>query len=315
MTRVAGEDVGTYAITQGGLTAGNNYEISFTGANLTITKAELKIMAKNHAITYGDTPASNGVTYTGFVNSDTESALKGSLDYDFSYTQYGNVGNYTITPKGLTSDNYEITFVKGKLTVNAKEVSLTWSETTSFTYDGSLHTLTATATGLINDDEIGVTVTGAQANAGNHTATASALTGDKAGNYKLPNANTKSFTILPKNIGDGTTLADGYTLDFGEGNTVLLTDDIIGSTLILSTDYSVGEDTDPSEQYSRRTVTGTGNYTGSFNVRNAFVTFSTDTDQEEWSASFVAEKADETDIGFALPEGFTAFIISGIKGE
>ena len=166
----------------------------------------------------------------------------------------------------------------------------------------------------LDDDEIGVTVTGTQTNAGNHTATASALTGTKKHNYKLPEANTHTFTISPKSIGDGT-LADGYTLNFGEGNTILLTDDVIGSALVLSIDYSVGEDTDTSEGYSIRTITGTGNYTGSFTVRNASVAFSTDTEQDRWSATFVAEKKDDEDIGFVLPEGFTAFIISDIQGE
>ena len=316
LSRVAGENVGTYAITVGELTAGDNYEISFTGANLTIVKAELTVTANNHTITYGDAPAGNGVTCEGFVGEETSAVLGGTLAYDFSYTQFGDVGNtYTIKPKGLTSSNYEITFSTGKLTVSPKEVGLTWSETT-FPYDGSPHAPTATATELVNGDKIGVTVSGAETNAGNsHTATASALTGTKKHNYKLPEANTHTFTISPKSIGNGTTLADGYTLNFGEGNTILLTDDVIGSALVLSTDYSVGEDTDTSEGYSERIVTGTGNYTGSFTVRNASVAFSTDTEQERWSGTFVAEKKNEGDIGFALPEGFTAFIISDIQGE
>ena len=315
LTRAPGENAGDYAISQGELTAGDNYEISFTGANLTITKAKLKISAQNNSITYGAIPAGIGVTYTGFVGEDTSSVLGGKLDYDFSYTQYDDVGNYTITPKGLTSDNYGIIFVEGKLTVSPKEVGLTWSETT-FPYDGSPHAPTANATELVNGDKIGVTVSGAETNAGNSlTATASALTGTKKHNYKLPEANTHTFTISPKSIGNGTTLADGYTLNFGEGNTILLTDDVIGSALVLSTDYSVGEDTDTSEGYSERTVTGKGNYTGSFSVRNASVAFSTDTEQDRWSGTFVAEKKNEGDIGFALPEGFTAFIISGIRGE
>ena len=314
LTRAPGENSGDYAISQGELTAGDNYEISFTGANLTITKAKLKISAQNNSITYGAIPAGIGVTYTGFVGEETSSVLGGKLDYDFSYTQYDDVGNYTITPKGLTSDNYGIIFVEGKLTVSPKEVGLTWSETT-FPYDGSPHAPTATAKELVNGDKIGVTVTGTQTNAGNHTAMASALTGTKKHNYKLPEDNTHTFTITPKSIGDGTTLADGYTLNFGENNTILLTDDVIGSALVLSTDYSVGEDTDTSEGYSIRTVTGKGNYTGSFTVRNASVAFSTDTEQDRWSGTFVAEKKNEGDIGFALPEGFTAFIISDIQGE
>ena len=317
LSRVAGENVGTYAITVGGLTAGDNYEISFTGANLTIVKAELTVTANNHTITYGDAPAGNGVTCEGFVGEETSAVLGGTLAYDFSYTQFGDVGNtYTIKPKGLTSSNYEITFSTGKLTVSPKEVGLTWSETTSFPYDGSPHAPTATATELVNGDKIGVTVSGAETNAGNsHTATASALTGTKKHNYKLPEANTQSFTITPKSIGGGTTLADGYTLNFGENNTILLTDDVIGSALVPSTDYSVGEDTDTNEGYSERNVTGKGNYTGSFTVRNASVAFSTDTEQDRWSGTFVAEKKNEGDIGFALPEGFTAFIISDIQGE
>ena len=37
LTRVAGEAVGTYAIQQGSLTAGSNYDLTYIGANLTIT--------------------------------------------------------------------------------------------------------------------------------------------------------------------------------------------------------------------------------------------------------------------------------------
>jgi len=324
LSRVAGEDVGTYAILQNTVTAGDNYEISFTSANLTITKVGLTITANNHTITYGAEPAGDGVTCEGFVKNDTYSSLGGELAYDYSYTQYDDVGNnYTIMPKGLTSENYVITFAPGTLTVNPKEVGLTWSETTSFTYDGEEHAPTATATGTVNGDKIGVIVTGAQTNAQTNVeeedyykATASALTGNKAGNYKLPEAKKKAFTITPKSIGTGT-LASGYTFDFGENNTILLMDKDIGCEMVLDTDYSVSADSDNSPQYSQRTVTGKGNYTGSFDVRNVVISFTTDIDQEEWSATFAAENSDEFNIGIglALPEGVSAFIISGIQGD
>ena len=317
LARVTGEQVGVYAINQGSLTSGNNYAISYTGANLTITKTGLTITANNNSITYGEAPAGSGVTYSGFVEGDDENKLDVStLDYDYSYTQFGDVGNdYTIMPKGLTSTNYDITFVAGTLTVVPKEVGLTWGATT-FGYDGSAHAPTATATDFVNSDVIAVTVIGAQTNAGSYTATASALTGNKAGNYKLPEANKKAFTITPKSIGTGT-LASGYTFDFGENNTILLTDKDIGSALVLDTDYSVSADSDNSPQYSQRTVTGKGNYTGSFDVRNVVISFTTDIDQEEWSATFAAENSDvfNIGIGLALPEGVSAFIISGIQGD
>jgi hypothetical protein len=321
LTREAGENAGVYAITLGELTAGNNYTISYTGADLTITKVGLTIIANDNTITYGDVPAANGVIYEGFVNSETADVLEGSLSYDYGYTQYGDVGNYTITPSGLTATNYAISFVAGTLTVTAKEVGITW-ENTEFAYDGEEHAPTAIATGLVNNDEIGVMVSDAHTNAGNYTATASALTGPKAGNYKLPDANTQIFTISRKSICDGTTMAGGYTLNFGENNTILLTDDVIGRTMVLSTDYIVSDIEEASkiydsDKYAERTVTGIGNYVGSFDVRNVVISFTTDTDQEEWSATFAAEKekADASDIGLALPEGVMAFIISGIRGE
>ena len=108
------------------------------------------------------------------------------------------MGSYAITPGGLTSGNYEITFAPGTLTVKKKTVELDWSAETSFTFDGKSHAPTATvkADSLVNGDVIGVTVDGAQTYPGeNYTATAASLTGDKAGNYALPEANTQAFTI------------------------------------------------------------------------------------------------------------------------
>ena len=199
LSRAEGENVGTYAITQGTLTAGDNYTISYTGADLTISAKALTVTANANTITYGDAPADNGVTYSGFVNDETASVLGGELAYTYNYAQYGDVGSYTITPSGLTSDNYAITFKAGTLTVVKREVTLAWANT-SFLYDGSSHAPAATAGNLVNDDVIAVTVTGAQTNAGSYIATASALTGGKAGNYKLPAANTQSFTISPKAV-------------------------------------------------------------------------------------------------------------------
>lgn len=201
-----GKTVTFGTLTLGGTSIGN-YQLAASGQQATttadITQKALTVTANNHSITYGDVPDNNGVSYSGFVNSETSAVLGGTLAYAYSYEQYGDVGNtYTIIPSGLTSSNYDISFVAGTLEVGQKEVGLTWSTPTTFTYDGEKHAPTATATGLVNSDEIGVTVTGAQtnANASAYTATASALTGTKSGNYKLPTANTQTFTITPKAI-------------------------------------------------------------------------------------------------------------------
>ena len=200
LSRAEGENVGTYAITQGTLSAGDNYTISYTGANLTIGQAALTVTAKAKTITYGDTPDNDGVAYSGFVSSDTESVLGGELSYTYSYSQFDDVGSYTIKPSGLSSGNYSISYVEGPLTVNEREVTLSWSDT-NLTYNRSGQKPTATAGNLVNGDVIGVTVTGDQTIVGtDYTATATALTGEKSGNYKLPSSTTQKFNIGKKAI-------------------------------------------------------------------------------------------------------------------
>lgn len=178
----------------------------------TINKTPLTVTAKNHTITYGDAPVGNGVEYSGFVNGETQSVLGGQIGYTSSYTQYGDVGDYTITPSGLSSTNYEFDYKNGTLTVTQKEVGLSWE--TELTYIGVSQVPTVTAAGTVNGDEIGVTVTGGQTAVGSgYIATASALTGAQAGNYKLPAANTIEFSIGKAPL---TVTANNYSIPYGD---------------------------------------------------------------------------------------------------
>ena len=70
LTRAAGENVGPYAIQQGTLTAGNNYNLSYVGANLTITPAPLTINPGNASRVYGDSNPTFTFAYAGLVNGD-----------------------------------------------------------------------------------------------------------------------------------------------------------------------------------------------------------------------------------------------------
>ena len=204
-------DVGTYNATAdslGGADAGNYALPALKTQQFSIAKKALAVTANAKTITYGDAPANDGVTYSGFVAGEDENNLSGTLAYAYDYTQYGNVGNYTITPSGLTSSNYDITFNAGTLQVNPKEVGLTWDNNT-FTYDGNAHPA-ATATGLVNGDQINVTVSGTETDVGNnYTATATGLTGTQAANYTLPAANTQAFEITGATLATfAVTLAD-----------------------------------------------------------------------------------------------------------
>ena len=186
--------VGTYWV-KGVIAETTNNTAAEAKAEFQITKAPLTIAAKDKTITYGDVPANDGAEYTGLVNGETADVVSG-LTYAYNYEQYGNVGAYTITPKNATAANYEIKFVSGKLTVEQKEVGLTWNNAGTLYYDGKAKNVTATATGLVNDDEVTVTVAGGKQTAiGSYSAAATGLTGAKAGNYKLPAAKTQVYTI------------------------------------------------------------------------------------------------------------------------
>ena len=162
-----------------------NYKLPETVANqdFEITKAPLTITAKNETMVYGDEPSNAGVEFSGFIGEDNEKSLNGALVYSYNYKQYGNVGEYSITPSGLTSDNYEITFVDGKLTVEPKELTIIWGEQTSFVYDGEDHNPTAKLGGIVNNDRIPWHLTGFQTNVGKHTAIVTEIGNS---NYKLP---------------------------------------------------------------------------------------------------------------------------------
>ncbi|MBR2335534.1 MAG: hypothetical protein IKA62_04835 [Clostridia bacterium] len=127
-----------------------NYKGSVTLVYI-INQAPLTVTANDHTITYGELPTNNGVTYTGFVGSDTESVIIGAPTYTYSYEQYGNVGEYTITPAGVTADNYKMTFVPGKLTVEKKVVGVT-AEAKTKTYGDADPEFTYITSGLVNGD-------------------------------------------------------------------------------------------------------------------------------------------------------------------
>ena len=151
----------------------------------TIEKVRLLVTANSTVIDYGTAPMDDGVSCQGFVNDEGIDDLDGAPTYAHTYRQFGDVGEYTITPGGLTSDNYDISFLPGTLEVRPRTVTLTWHNTEDRIYADDEGAITATVSNAVNGDRIGVTVTGGELTAGTHTAAATGLTGDKAKNYQL----------------------------------------------------------------------------------------------------------------------------------
>lgn len=291
---------------------GNFYGIVGT-TTFTINPAPLSITAKNKTITYGDEPTNDGVVYSGFVGGEDENDLGGELTYAYNYSRYDNAGNYTITPSGLTSTNYSIAFNTGTLTVDPKEVGLEWG-TTTFSYDGTPHSPTVTVTGLVNGDDIDITFSGEETNAGSYTATVTGLTGEKAGNYALPAANTQAFTISPKSIGDGNRPASGIRITMEkDGDDYVVT--VIDEEINEDTPLAEGEDEDYTISTEAEnggdivTITGQNNYTGSAKAVYANAVFY----RQEETVPFAAVYNSKVDA--MPPQAVTVYVVKKVNAS
>ena len=127
--------VGEYPIvlTKGSIT---NNNISFTNGTLTIEKAPLKITAKSYTIKQGETLPTFEATYDGFKNNETSQVLMKQPSITTTATSSSAPGEYDITISGAEAQNYEFSYVAGKLTIEAIETMeitpITGSEETSF---------------------------------------------------------------------------------------------------------------------------------------------------------------------------------------
>lgn len=109
---------------------------------LTISPAEVTITVTDVTITYGETPAFS-YTVTGLVEGET---LSGEAVYSGAGT---DAGVYDISVSGLSaSDNYAVTVKTGKLTIDKKEATVTWTNAENRVYSPDGQTLpTATYDG------------------------------------------------------------------------------------------------------------------------------------------------------------------------
>ena len=117
--------VGSYAITgqKGTVT---NYNVTFVNGTLTVEKAPLKITAKDYTIKQGDALPTFEATYEGFKNEETSEVLTKKPTIITTATSASEPGEYDITVSGAETQNYEISYVKGKLTiVEADPVTIT----------------------------------------------------------------------------------------------------------------------------------------------------------------------------------------------
>ncbi|NII23440.1 T9SS type A sorting domain-containing protein, partial [Pseudoflavitalea sp. X16] len=144
---LTGADAGNYTVNSSATTTAN------------ITQKGLCITADNLSPQYSD-PVSFTVNYAGFVPGEGPGNLAGSLTFATTpaattgtnpVIATGAPGAYTITPGGLTSSNYIITFKTGVLTIRKEDAKITYTGSTLVATTGTATTATLTLSATIQD--------------------------------------------------------------------------------------------------------------------------------------------------------------------
>ncbi|HCE7957224.1 TPA: two-partner secretion system adhesin CdrA, partial [Pseudomonas aeruginosa] len=219
LSRVAGENVGVYGINQGDLALNSgNYDLSYQGNNLTITKALLNVIADAKTKVYGDADPSLTYQVSGLKNGDTAGAvLNGG---GLVRVSGENVGNYAIQQGGLglVSGNYDLAYQGNNLTITKALLNVIADGKTKV-YGDADPSLTYQVSGLKNGDTAGAVLNGgglvrvSGENVGNYAIQQGGL-GLVSGNYDLAyQGNNLTITKALLNV-----IADGKTKVYGDAD-------------------------------------------------------------------------------------------------
>ncbi|WP_162947329.1 S-layer family protein, partial [Pseudomonas aeruginosa] len=217
LVRVSGENVGNYAIQQGGLgLVSGNYDLAYQGNNLTITKALLNVIADAKTKVYGDADPSLTYQVSGLKNGDTAGAV---LNGGLSRVAGENVGVYGINQGdlALNSGNYDLSYQGNNLTITKALLNVIADAKTKV-YGDADPSLTYQVSGLKNGDTAGSILTGGlNRAAGENVGVYGINQGDLAlnsGNYDLSyQGNNLTITKALLNV-----IADAKTKVYGDAD-------------------------------------------------------------------------------------------------
>ena len=209
----------------------SNYNITYTPGTLTITKRPVTITADNKERIYGENnPAAGDLTYTigektvdtGLVNGDSIDAVA-----DKSIANSATITANAGTKHDIIMDNahfignaanYDVTYVKGNLTINPRSVLITAGNTNRVYGDANASFggftaekgITGSGRGLLGTDDVASVINGYKdtmtpyTNAGTYTGVITPeshvfTSGVAAGNYIVEYA-SGNLTITPRPI-------------------------------------------------------------------------------------------------------------------
>ena len=333
-----GTEAGTYSM---GLNAdqftntNDNYtQVTFivNDGTLTITPKSINPDDEKNGITVTDPENStydgnehiNGLTVT---DSKLNTTLVENTDYTLTYSgDLINVGTVTITIKGI--GNYTGEFTK-TYQILPREYTVT-TNSDSKVYDGNPLTAGGTVNNLVKDETVVFTITGSQTNVGtsDNTYELKFEGTAKAKNYTHGKDSIGTLTVTAKSINPddektGITVTDpkGSKYDGEEHkNKPKVEDTKTKATLKEGTDYELSYSEDVTNAGTVTvTVTGIGNYEGSFEVTyeitKRHVTLTSADDEKVYDGSALTN--DTVTVGgdkFAKKEGAT-YNVTGMQIE
>ena len=128
----------------------NPYE-SFETYNHLVMPAPLTVAVDSKSKVYGAAMPYLGLSYSGFVNGETEGSLTTLPTITTSANAASSVGDYQITAGGAINSNYQFIYVPGTLSVTPAPLTIT-ADDQSVVHGQSLPVLTTRYSGFVNGD-------------------------------------------------------------------------------------------------------------------------------------------------------------------
>ena len=212
LSREAGEDAGTYAITPVFEGALDNYTVECEPGTLAILPAAVTVAANGAAKIYGEPDPEFTATVSGLIGDEDV----GAIAYSISREAGEDAGTYEIIPSGAAvQGNYAVEYVTGTLTIGRLGVVVTADDATK-TYGEADPEFTAKVEGLVEgDDESAIEYAISREPGEDVGAYAIVLSGEEEqGNYLV----TYENGVLAISRATATVRADGKSKTVGEAD-------------------------------------------------------------------------------------------------
>ncbi|WP_193323708.1 MBG domain-containing protein [Marinifilum sp. N1E240] len=129
----------------------DNYNFNLTNGILSITKAELTVIAEDKVKTYGEANPDLTLSYSGFVNGEDATVLTSQPTLSSNANETTAYGSADILLSGGEADNYAFKYQNGTLLINKAILTVTADDKTK-NYGEANPELTLSYSGFVNGE-------------------------------------------------------------------------------------------------------------------------------------------------------------------